>query len=79
MSLLPTGVRRRLRNRAPEWDRPVHADDRRPDTPAEEPGPTDRERLIDGFHRLYYESGDFQVGTPRNLVSFQVPPASPDS
>lgn len=58
MSLLPTGVRRRLRNRAPEWDRPVHADDRRPETPAEEPGPTDRERLIDGFHRLYYESGE---------------------
>jgi cephalosporin hydroxylase len=58
MSLLPTGVRRRLRNRALDWDRPVHADDRRVDTPAEEPGPTDRERLIDGFHRLYYESGE---------------------
>jgi cephalosporin hydroxylase len=60
MSLLPTGVRRRLRNRAPLWDRPVHADDRRPDTAAEAPAPApdDRERLVDGFHRLYYESGE---------------------
>jgi cephalosporin hydroxylase len=60
MSLLPTGVRRRLRNRAPIWDRPVHADDRRPDTGAEAPAPApdDRERLVDGFHRLYYESGE---------------------
>ena len=44
MSLLPTGVRRRL--------------ERRPDDPAEEPGPGGPERLVDGFHRLYYEAGE---------------------
>jgi cephalosporin hydroxylase len=68
MSLLPTGVRRRLRNRAPAtpegpparpgWDRPVHQEAGRPGTSTEGPGPSDRERLVDGFHRLYYEAGE---------------------
>jgi cephalosporin hydroxylase len=44
MSLLPSGVRFRQHHR--------------PDGPAEEPGPGDRERLLDGFHRLYYEAGE---------------------
>jgi cephalosporin hydroxylase len=68
MSLLPTGVRRRLQNRVlaapgglargPGWDGPAQPGDSRPDSPAAAPGPGDQERLLDGFHRLYYDAGE---------------------
>jgi cephalosporin hydroxylase len=65
MSLLPTGVRRRLQNRAPAdptglatGPAPEGDGDGRPGGPAGAPGPGDRERLVDGFHRLYYEAGE---------------------
>jgi cephalosporin hydroxylase len=68
MSLLPTGVRRRLRYRAqsasqglstgPEWER--HVDQGHPpsDGTTGAPRPSDREQLVDSFHRLYYEAGE---------------------
>ena len=71
MSLLPTGVRRRLQSRVlavPEGlaRGPGRADpadpadhgDGRADGSAGALPPGDRERLLDGFHRWYYEAGE---------------------
>ncbi|HEU4896753.1 MAG TPA: CmcI family methyltransferase [Actinomycetota bacterium] len=66
MSLLPSGVRRRLRSR------PVHQEDGVADDASGEPGPDDRERLTDDFHRLYYETGE-AGGTWKNTTFLGVP------
>jgi hypothetical protein len=83
MPLLPTGVRRRLRDRAlaasrrlstgPEWERHV-----RDELDLLAPGEAWRDTVADGFHRLYYERGkerdDFEVDRSREKLLFTFNP-----
>jgi cephalosporin hydroxylase len=82
MPLLPTAVRRRLR------DKPVAASGRPPTGPGEEravseahlqppslsgqPSSSDRQRVVDDFHRLYYEAGE-AGGTWKDTTFLGVP------
>jgi cephalosporin hydroxylase len=77
MPLLPASARRRLRDKAlaasrrlstgPEWERHV-----RDEFALLAPSPGWREQVVDGFHELYYETGE-AGGTWKDTTWFGVP------